>query len=120
MFKSLTKKLATIPTPRNSTLQPPQENVVTAPDSFQELIAAEELILNSYVRPSAHAFPIPTPPVLSLRGLNTGFGQAIEAWKTCIGSEDEDLKVRSAVVLSPKYNSSSAHHRICSPRAQSY
>ena len=55
MFKSLTKKKATTPALGNSPLQPPR-------DPFQELIAAEELILRSYVRPSAHAFLIPTTP----------------------------------------------------------
>lgn len=54
--------------------------------------------------------PNADPPVLSLEGLSMGFGQTVEALKTWIGSEDEELKVRSTVVLSPKYNNSSARH----------
>jgi hypothetical protein len=54
MFKTAAKKLASIPAlVGNSRSQP-----------LQELIAAEELVLHSYVHDSTHAalIPNPTPP----------------------------------------------------------
>src|ERR1700733_6180430 len=77
---------------RNSPL--PAEDSRLEP--FQEFIAAEELIMHSYVNGSTHVTHVPTPG-FSFQELNTGFDMMFEALKAYVGGEGEgeSIEVRS-------------------------
>lgn len=94
MFKKATKKLATITIiTGNSRIRP-----------LKELVAAEELVLHSYVHCDSTQGILILTPVFSLQGLRTGFDKTFEALKAWTSDKDEDLEVRPITVLSPTYN----------------
>ena len=100
MFKKVANKQATIPARGSSFPWPPPP---TTSDPLQELIAAEELVLRSYVRGgSTHA--VLNPPLFSLKGLRAGFDKTFEALKAWTGGEDVNLEVRPNTDLSPICN----------------
>ena len=103
MFKKVANKLATIPARGSSFSQPLPP---TTSDPLQELIAAEELVLRSYLRGgSTHTVLNPSPPYSSLQGLRAGFDKTFEALKAWTDGKDVNFEVCPDIVLSPTCNS---------------
>ena len=89
MLKAAAAKLSTIPAlAGNSHLQP-----------LQELFAAEELILHSYVHSSMRSTQILNPPGFSLQELHTGFDKISETLKPWVGGKAEDPEVYSTAIF---------------------
>ena len=93
MFKKA-KRLATIPIlAGDSRLKP-----------LQELIAAEELILHSFVHCDSIYTRYPNfdlSPFFSLQGLGAGFNKFSEALKAWAG-ENKDLEVCQTIIFPPR------------------
>ena len=111
MFKTAAKKLAhnsTIPAlAGNSRLQP-----------LQKAIAAEKVVLQSYVLSPAQAALIPIPRFFSLQKLSADFSKSFEVLNAWAISEGEDLEVGPTVSPPPACKHQSGHSRICFPHAR--